>query len=288
MHRRLPVVGYISPRVAHERESKNSSTGKICEIASVTMVSVIIPAYNEEQNIRECLVALSTQTVPRDEYELIVVDGGSRDRTREIAVEYADLVLIQESPRVGGARNDGFLRAQHEILATTDADCLVPRDWISQVQEAFKDERVVQVFGPVTAKEDPHKDRLYVLLFNALMWLGYLTRTYYYTLGCNTAFRRTPFFAAGMYRNYDAGDDLEIPLRMRKWGKVAFDPRLTVAFSFRRYHQFGFFRTLFEWYYIVLKGGASHRYSYTHREYSAGDAQIFPATSATAINATDE
>ena len=49
------------------------------------MISVIIPTYNEEENIAQCLVSLSHQTVPRDEYEIIVVDGGSKDATREIA-----------------------------------------------------------------------------------------------------------------------------------------------------------------------------------------------------------
>ncbi|HIH26704.1 MAG TPA: glycosyltransferase, partial [Methanoregulaceae archaeon] len=49
------------------------------------MISVVVPAYNEEQNIRACLESLERQTVSRDQYEVIVVDGGSKDRTREIA-----------------------------------------------------------------------------------------------------------------------------------------------------------------------------------------------------------
>ncbi|HNL86302.1 MAG TPA: glycosyltransferase, partial [Methanoregulaceae archaeon] len=48
------------------------------------MISVIVPAYNEEKNIGMCLQSLSRQTIPRDSYEIIVVDGGSKDRTREI------------------------------------------------------------------------------------------------------------------------------------------------------------------------------------------------------------
>lgn len=64
------------------------------------MISVIVPAYNEEQNIGTCLDSLSRQTIPRDSYEIIVVDGGSKDRTRG-AGEYADLVFIQTSKKVG-------------------------------------------------------------------------------------------------------------------------------------------------------------------------------------------
>ncbi|MCG7854286.1 MAG: glycosyltransferase, partial [Methanoregulaceae archaeon] len=46
------------------------------------MISVVVPAYNEEQNIAACLESLERQTIPRDQYEIIVVDGGSKDRTR--------------------------------------------------------------------------------------------------------------------------------------------------------------------------------------------------------------
>ena len=73
---------------------------------------------------------------------------------------------------------------------------------------------------------------------------------------------------AGMYRNYDAGDDLEIPLRMKKEGRVYFNRKLVVGFDFRRYDDFGFMKTLAEWYYIVLKGGSSDKFQYSQREYS--------------------
>jgi hypothetical protein len=70
-----------------------------------------------------------------------------------------------------------------------------------------------------------------------------------------------------MYRIMDAGDDLEIAVRMRKMGKVQFAPDMKVGFDFRRYHEFGFWNTIYEWYYIVLQGGISDKYSYTRREY---------------------
>ena len=121
------------------------------------MISVIIPAYNEEATIQRCLSALSHQTIPRSSYELIVVDGNSSDRTREIAADYADLVFIQESERVPGARNDGFARAKYPIVATTDADRIAAPDWIEHILHSFKDPAVVLAFGPVTAIEDTQK-----------------------------------------------------------------------------------------------------------------------------------
>lgn len=183
------------------------------------------------------------------------MDGNSRDRTREIAAGFADMVFIQESERVPGARNDGFRRAKYDIVATTDADSVVAPNWIEQILYTFDDPRVVLAFGPVTPIENTYKNQLYVLLFDLLMHFGASTRLYYYTLGCNTIFRYEALKKAGMYRIMDAGDDLEVATRMRKLGTVAFNPRLKVGFDFRRYDQYGFWRTIFEWYWIVLQGG---------------------------------
>jgi len=68
------------------------------------MISVVIPTYNEEKNIERCLRALEEQTIPREDFEIIVVDGQSSDRTIEIAQRYADRVIQQVSEGVGGAR----------------------------------------------------------------------------------------------------------------------------------------------------------------------------------------
>ncbi|NLW75762.1 MAG: glycosyltransferase [Methanomicrobiales archaeon] len=231
------------------------------------MISVVIPAFNEEKRIERSLIALSNQTVPRDQYELIVVDGGSHDKTCQIAQDYADLVFVQESERVAGARNDGFLRSRHGLVATTDADSIVASNWIEQAIDSFSDPDVVLSFGPVTPIERNDVNRRYSLLFNGLIKFGAHSRLYYYTLGCNTAFRKDALLKAGMYRIMDAGDDLEIAVRMRKMGKVQFAPEMKVGFDFRRYHEFGFWNTIYEWYYIVLQGGISDKYSYTRREY---------------------
>ena len=242
------------------------------------MISIIIPAYNEGAKIRRCLEALSHQTIPRNAYELIVVDGNSKDNTREIAAEYANLVFIQGSERVPGARNDGFIRAAHDIVATTDADSIVAPDWVEQILHSFRDPRVVLAFGPVTPIERTPKNRRYVLLFNTIMRFGAATRLYYYTLGCNTVFRYEALERAGMYRIMDAGDDLEVAIRMRKEGKVVFNRNLKVGFDFRRYEQFGFWKTLCEWYWIVLAGGFSKKFSYTRRTYQKSDPEELSVT----------
>jgi len=231
------------------------------------MISVIIPTFNEEENIAQCLVSLCHQTVPRADYEIIVVDGGSKDATCEIARKYADKVFTQTSKKVGGARNDGVKEAKGDIIATTDADCILPPDWIKRIGEDFKNPSVVQLYGPVYPIEEGIGNHFSLFLANTFSRIGYYSRTFYYTLGCNTAFRKEAFEKAGMYRCIDAGDDLEIAMRLKDQGKIRFDGKLKVGFSMRRYQKFGTFQSLYEWIYIVADGGENEKYSYTQKEY---------------------
>ncbi len=231
------------------------------------MISIVIPTYNEEENIVRCLRSLADQTVPRSSYEIIVVDGNSTDETRERAEPLADMVLIQRSRKVGGARNDGAMEAGGAIVATTDADCVVPKNWVETIARNFERRPIVQLYGTVYPIEDGLKHRISLASANAFSLLGYCTGIVYFTLGCNTAFDREAFIQAGMYRCIDAGDDLEIARRMRKLGRVHLDPNLRVGFSMRRYQQFGTIRSIYEWLYIVSRGGDSPEVTYSKRDY---------------------
>lgn len=231
------------------------------------MISVIVPAFNEERNITACLKSLDSQTLPRDEYEIIVVDGNSSDSTRELAEEYADEVFIQTSRKVGGARNDGVIRAKGNIVATTDADCIIPPDWLEVIKKDFERNDVVQLYGTVYPIEDGIKNKISLIGANTFSGICYYTGLFYYTLGCNTAFDREAFIKAGMYRTIDAGDDVEIALRMKKLGKVKFNSNMRVGFSMRRYQQFGTLKSLYEWFYIVARGGETSKFSYSKRKY---------------------
>jgi len=168
---------------------------------------------------------------------------------------------------VGGARNDGAMAAGGDIIATTDADCILPPDWVERIGRNFLERDIVQLYGTVYPIEGGLRNRLSIAGANTFSRLGYHTRTIYFTLGCNTAFDREAFIDAGMYRCIDAGDDLEIAQRMRKIGKVHLDPGLAVGFSMRRYQQFGTIKSLSEWLYIVLRGGDASGVTYTKREY---------------------
>lgn len=100
-------------------------------------VTVVIPVWNGEAVLGRCLDALARQTLPRDSYQIIVVDNGSSDTTRAIARSYMGVELLEE-PRPGSyiARNCGIERVQAPITAFTDADCEPAPDWLEQVLRA--------------------------------------------------------------------------------------------------------------------------------------------------------
>lgn len=232
------------------------------------MISVIVPTFNEEEGVEACLKSLCDQTLSRDSYEIIVVDGNSKDKTREIAEKYADRVFIQTSKKVGGARNDGALVAKYDILATTDADCFLPRDWLEKVLADFeKYPDASTIYGIVYPLEPGIKHKLSLLGYNIVSRVGYWTGAIHMTLGCNTAFRKKDFLAAGMYITADAGDDFEIARRMKNFGRVRLDTNLLVGFSMRRYIEFGAMKSIYQWLYIVSHGGTSKKYQYAGKEY---------------------
>lgn len=112
-------------------------------------VSVIVPAYDEADDIDDCLAALVNQTYPDERYEVIVVDNGSSDGTVSIVRDYP-VTLVSETERQSSyaARNTGIEHASGEVLAFTDADVTVLPDWIESGVEALAEtDGLAAVYG---------------------------------------------------------------------------------------------------------------------------------------------
>lgn len=110
-------------------------------------VSVIVPALDEEKNIVRCLEALRAQTAPADSYEIIVVDNGSHDRTRELAQSCGVHVLAQPRRGAASARNLGAENARGEIILFVDSNCEADTNWVQAMTAPFADAHVVGVSG---------------------------------------------------------------------------------------------------------------------------------------------
>ena len=209
-------------------------------------VSIVVPVYQEEAGIEEFLRRFDRQTLPRSEFEIIAVDGGSEDRTRDIASRYADRVIVQRAKGIGGARNDGVAEARADIIATTDADCRVPEDWLERIVRHFEDPRVVAVCGPDGPLEGSWKARTIFFFVRSIIRIAALAGLYG-TGGTNSAFRKEAFWALGGYRTLPHSDDIDLGFRLRGRGRIIYDPNLYVRLSVRRLERQGYMRTLLLW-----------------------------------------
>ena len=100
--------------------------------------SVIIPTYNDWSRLLQCVTALYNQTLPQDQYEIIVVDN-SREGIIPEDVYLPDYVQFVHEPRSGSyhARNRGSEISIGEILAFTDSDCIPDENWLKNAQTYF-------------------------------------------------------------------------------------------------------------------------------------------------------
>jgi len=96
--------------------------------------SVIVPFYNEERYITHCLDALTQQDFDPSQHEIIFVDNGSTDASCEIVKRYPQVKLLHEKKKGSyAARNKGIRASQGEVIVFTDADCVVGRDWLKNI-----------------------------------------------------------------------------------------------------------------------------------------------------------
>src|SRR5437667_1575535 len=112
-------------------------------------ISVVIPAFNEEKYLPSCLQALANQTYPRDKFEIIVVDNNSTDRTSKIAATVRAKVVTEKKQGHVFALNAGMQKAQGEIIAVTDADTKVSKNWLETIDKIFDDQSIVGITGSI-------------------------------------------------------------------------------------------------------------------------------------------
>jgi glycosyltransferase involved in cell wall biosynthesis len=206
-------------------------------------ISVVIPAYNEENYIGNTLQSLLQQDF--QDFEIIVVDNASQDGTAEVARKFGARVVYEGKRTVGAARQRGCLEAKGEIIAMTDADTILPPNWLSRIAEEFKkDEKLVAFGGLYTLYSGPVLARLWIHHFAHFLWIfdKWMSNGCWNIPGSNIAFRKDAFMKVGGFReDLPIGEDVDLSLRLAKVGKVVLDFRFRVATSGRRYRK-GFFK----------------------------------------------
>lgn len=180
------------------------------------LFSVIIPTYHRNESLAKCLDCLApgVQTLPAEQYEVIVTDDGSQTTAQEMIRERYPWVKWVAGPRKGPAanRNNGANYAQGEWLAFTDDDCLPDSQWLEAYAEAIAAEPSCLVLEGRTYVDRPRRSLAETSPTNELG--GYLW-------SCNFAIQRQLFgFLAGFDQRfpYAAMEDVELRLRLTKLG----------------------------------------------------------------------
>lgn len=119
--------------------------------SQVPFVSVIICTYNRKKLLKSCLSSIYAQVYPDSNFEVIVIDGGSTDGTKELCKDFPRIRFIIESKfGLAYARNLGAALARGSIVAYTDDDCIVDKYWLKSLVDGFVfSSKVMGVGGPV-------------------------------------------------------------------------------------------------------------------------------------------
>ncbi|WP_158538127.1 glycosyltransferase [Corallincola holothuriorum] len=117
-------------------------------------VSIVIPAFNEEEYIGRCLLSLEKLDYPKDRFDVRVIDNGSDDDTVKVCRKLGVDVEVKSGVRVGAVRNYGALKSDCDILAFVDSDCEVGTNWLLSAVKEFENESTGAVGGACLAAQD--------------------------------------------------------------------------------------------------------------------------------------
>ncbi|HTK33074.1 MAG TPA: glycosyltransferase family A protein [Candidatus Paceibacterota bacterium] len=240
-------------------------------------VSVVIPAHNEESNIAQTIEKLLAQD--HTNLEIIIVDNASTDRTSEVARKFErsgtssghsptiSVKVVHESKKgLLYARERGRREATGEIIVNMDADCLPERDHISRGIAHFKEnahkEHIVAVTGPYDYHDGHPLFRSvslslqkYIYRFTSNLLQLPLIKKGAVLIGGNNFIRADILEKAGGYNVAITfyGEDTDTAKRVAPYGKVHFDPHLSIKTSARRFKEEGNFNITFKYLYHFWK-----------------------------------
>lgn len=207
-------------------------------------LSFVIPAYNEESYLPACLESILAQTRELgNSVEIIVVNNASSDRTREVALGFPGVHVVDE-PRKGltYARQAGFLASSGDLIANVDSDSRLTPGWVAQVLATFAEEpKLVSLSGPFVYYDLTPVQRVSVQVFYATAFMVYALNRWVLRAGSmvqggNFVLRREALEQIGGFNLGIAfyGEDTDIARRLNNVGQVRFTFNLRMFSSARR------------------------------------------------------
>ena len=215
------------------------------------MLSFVVPAFNEEAYLGDCLQSILQQTrAMQDSIEIIVVNNASTDGTREIALSFPGVRVVDE-PRKGltFARQAGFLASSGSLIANVDSDSRLTPGWTERVLKAFQANPQLAGFsGPFIYYDLTPQQRRLVKVFYFMGWVTHVANKHILRVGAmmqggNFVVSRAALEQVGGFDVHISfyGEDTDIARRLNAVGDVDFNFDLKMYSSARRLKHEGMF-----------------------------------------------
>jgi peptidoglycan/xylan/chitin deacetylase (PgdA/CDA1 family) len=207
-------------------------------ISEKPSVTIVVPAYNEEDMISTCLQSILAQDYSGT-FDVIVVNNASTDATKQIALDMGVRVVDEFHRGYVYAMRAGFSAATGDIIACTDADTLVPSNWLAKIANNLSKKGAVACSGVFSFHDGSPVIRTIGKLFGCLN---------YHLAGANMAVWRSAYLASGGFDvHVNMGADVDLGQRLKKQGRVSIDRSLVAQTSGRRF-QYAFWQTVLRYY----------------------------------------
>jgi glycosyltransferase involved in cell wall biosynthesis len=208
---------------------------------SARMISVVIPAHNEERYLPKTLEALQRQNYGW--FEVIVVANGCTDRTREVARGRCNRLIVLSERGLGVARNLGARMARGDILLFLDADTILEPMALRIIAEEFSDRDAA---GTIQGR--PDESRLSYRLIYGVKNLIHRCALHPGSSGVILCWRKQFMGVGGFDERLEVRENSELLKRLMRFGRYKYIGAIAATTSMRRYDRCGVGRVVWLWF----------------------------------------
>lgn len=209
-------------------------------VAPALMISVIIPAHNEEGYLRRTLDALRRQNYGW--FEVIVVANGCTDRTRDEARGRCHRLIVLSQKSLGVARNLGARMARGELLLFLDADTILEPTALKVIAQTFKPQ-----YAAGTLRGEPDDSRLPYRTIYALKNLVHRCSLHPGSSGVILCWKEHFVRVGGFDERLEVRENSELVKRLLRFGRYKYIGKVRATTSMRRYERCGVGRVVWLW-----------------------------------------
>jgi len=186
-------------------------------------VSIIIPAYNEETRIKNCLDSILASSYKKNKIEIVVVDDGSTDNTLKVLKSYRIKVLKQKHLGKSKALNKGISAAKNEFVLVIDADTRIDKDFIKEIVKPFSDKEVGATTGIIKLSNNkgvlPMFQNVEYGFYNLIRHsFSSLFKNSVWFLGALACYRKKIIKKIGLFKTDSLTEDIDIAMDINRAG----------------------------------------------------------------------